>query len=258
MTMTIQDQINHELGLRDKGIAKYRHDVAKRQDSGSDSKTLHGRAIIQMIIDPFILGVKEIQETTANASRDIAHKKIKDMDAEKIAYVALVTVVDAFSQHMRLIKVACFIGANVELEARVQQWIDEDGKPAAKLVKKANEKASVRHKKAGLIHKLNDLHKNTEWTEEERIHVGLRLIDKLILKTAIISLEKITTGRQKTSTYIKLTEGTLDWITKFNEHKESMKPITAPCLIKPKAWTDVLGGGYHNDVMRPLSLVRKG
>lgn len=255
--LTIEQQIEHELGLRERGIQKYRKDVAKHQDSGSDSKTLHGRAIIQMIIDPYIQAVKELQENTTNVSRDIAYKKIKDMDAEKIAYIALVTVVDAFSQHMRLIKVARFIGGNVELEARVQQWIDEDGKPAKKLVKKANEKASARHKKAGLIHKLNDLKKDTEWTEEERIHVGLRLIDKLIVSTGIISLEKITTGRQKTSTYIKLTEGTLDWIKKFNEYKEAMKPISAPCLIKPKPWTDVTGGGYHNDIMRPLSLVRK-
>lgn len=255
---TIQDQIDHELNLQDKGIARYNKEKDKLLAKKQDSKTQHGRALMMSIIDPFIDGVREIQEDLpSKRRRDITFKKLRYLDPEKVAYIALVSIVDNFSQQGKLTKVARRVGTNVELEYRLQLWLEEEKETATNVIKKANEKTHSTHKKIGLVHKLNKDMKDTEWTEEERIHVGLRLIDKLIVKTGIISLEKITNSRSKTVTCIKVSQGTLDWIRNFNSHKEKLKPLSAPCLIPPKPWDDVRGGGYYNTVMKPLTIVRK-
>lgn len=255
---TIEDEIELELSSFTRGIERYQKQIDVLTQKGLDSKTLHGRAIIKAIIEPLKEGVLEIQnpENPLTKRGDIAYKKLLGLDPEVVSYITLVSVVDSFSQHSRLIKVARTIGFNIEMERRIQEWEQEDKEVARNVLKKAMQKNSMRNRKYGLTHKLNKDYPDTEWREEEKIHVGLRLIDKLIVKTGLVSLEKITTGRNKTATFVKATSSTLDWISKFNEHKSKLKPVTTPCIIKPKPWTDVEGGGYHNTVMRPLTVVR--
>lgn len=252
---TVEEQIELELSSFTRGIERYNKQMDVLTQKGLDSKTLHGRAIIKAIVEPLTEGVKEVQRFKGS-NRDIAYTKLKGLDPEIVAYITLVSVVDSFSQHSRLIKVARTVGANIELEQRIQQWEADDKEVARNVLKKALEKTSGRNRKYGVVHKINKDYPDTEWREEEKIHVGIRLIDQLIIRTGLVSLEKLTTARNKTATFVKATGSTLDWISKFNEHKSKLKPVTTPCIIKPKHWTDVVGGGYHNDVMKPLTVVR--
>jgi len=251
---TVEDQIELELSSFTRGMERYQKQIDTMVERGLDSRTLHGRAIIKAIIEPLTEGVVEIQGMPRN--RDIARKKLEGLNPETVAYITLVSVVDSFSQHSRLIKVARTVGFNIELEQRIKEWEEEDKEVARNVLKKALQKSSTRNRKYGLTHKLNRDYPDTGWTEEEKIHVGLRLIDKLIVKTGLVSLEKITLGRNKTATFVKATSSTLDWIAKFNDHKSKLKPVTTPCIIPPKDWTDVQGGGYWNSVFRPLPIVR--
>ena len=254
----IARQIELELSSLNKGIGRYRRQVDKMVSKGLDSRTLHGRAIIKSIIEPLAAGVREIQNPVDNRSkrRDVAYSKLKNMDANVLAYITLITVIDTFSQHSRLIKVARNIGANVELERRIQEWEEEDKEVARNVLKLAMKKSSGHSRRMGLTHKLNKDMPDTGWTEEEKIHVGVRLIDKLITATGIMSIEKIAVGKNKTASYLKVSQSTLDWISKFNGFKEKTRPMSCPCIIPPKPWTDVVGGGYYNTVMPELVLVR--
>jgi DNA-directed RNA polymerase len=255
---TIQDQIEMELSSFTKGVGRYRRQVDKMVSKGLDSRTLHGRAIIKSIIEPLASGVREIQNPEDNRSkrRDVAYSKLKNMDADVIAYITLITVIDTFSQHSKLIKVARNIGANVELEKRIQEWEEEDKEVARNVLKLALKKSSGHSRRMGLTHKLNKDLPDSSWSEEEKIHVGVRLVDKLIVHTGMVSIDKISIGKLKTASYLKVSQSTLDWISKFNSLKEKARPVSCPCIIPPKDWTDVVGGGYYNEVMPKLVLVR--
>jgi len=107
-----------------------------------------------------------------------------------------------------------------------------------------------------LVYKLNkDGYNSTEWTNEERIHVGMRLVDKIVIKTGLVKLTK-SIKKHKTITYLEATPETLEWVKKFNTFQEVMKPRYAPSIIPPKDWIDVMDGGYHRTVINQLPIVR--
>lgn len=253
---TLDDQIQLEKEMLQAGVDRYQHNTNKLQEKGIESSTQHGRAAIAGVVNALAEGVTDIvQDSTSN--RDIAKKKLADMDAHKVAYLTLVSVVDEVSKHYTLTKVARIVGMNVELQKRLTQWVTSDGKPASMLIKKANEKSSKLHKRQGLVHKLNSTpQKETEWTNEERIHVGMRLIDKVIVKTGLVKLSKHRQRNNKTVTYLEATPDTLDWVRKFNLYQETRRPRYAPSIIPPKDWVGVVGGGYHSEVINDLPLVR--
>ena len=253
---TLEKQLALEMEMLQAGIDRYQSNANKRIEKGVQSNTQHGRAIIAGVVNAVADGVKDIQSGNTS-NRDIAKKKLQDMDAHAVAYLALITIVDEVSKRYTLTKIARYIGMNVEMQKRLTQWVEAEGRPALSIIKRANEKSSKRHKRQGLVYKMNkDGYKDTEWTNEERIHVGMRLIDKVIINTGLVRLSKQRQRTNKTVTYLEATPETLEWIKNFNQHNEAGKPRFAPSLIPPKDWVDVEGGGYHSQVFNKLPLVR--
>jgi DNA-directed RNA polymerase len=252
---TLEEQLDLEKEMLNDGINRYQSNTNKLIQKGLESNTQHGRAMITAIVNAVADGVTDIQ-TEVTSNRDIARKNLQGMDAHQVAYLSLITVVDEVSKRFTLMKVAKSLGANIELQKRLSIWVEAEGKPALNVIRKANEKSSKLHKRQGLVYKMNkDGYAHTEWTNEERIHTGMRLIDKIVIKTGLVRLTK-SIKKNKTITYLQATPETLAWVQKFNTHQEVMKPRFAPSLIPPKDWDGVMGGGYHSEVINQLPLVR--
>lgn len=252
---TLEEQIELEQQMLADGITRYQSNTNKLIQKGIESNTQHGRAMIAAIVNAVADGVSDIQ-SDVTSNRDIARKNLQGMDAYQVAYLALITVVDEVSKRFTLMKVAKSVGANIELQKRLSQWVAIEGKPALNVIRKANEKSSKLHKRQGLVYKLNkDGYNSTEWTNEERIHVGMRLVDKIVIKTGLVKLTK-SIKKNKTITYLEATPETLEWVKKFNTFQEVMKPRYAPSIIPPKDWIDVMDGGYHSTVINQLPIVR--
>ena len=254
----VNDQIDLEYEMVQAGIRRYIHESRKLVEKNVESNTQHGRALIASVVQAVSDGVQNLQQHSTS-NRDIARKKLKHVDADQVAYLALLTVVDGISMRYTLLKVARSVGMYIEDQDRLQQWLKEEGKLAEYVIKKANEKtASGRNnKRHGLTHKMNkDGYKATEWTNEERIHVGLRMVDIIITTTGIISLKRQKTARNKTTTFVEATPATLEWIQNFNTGNMVKRPRYAPCIIPPREWDGLFGGGYHFEVINNLPLVR--
>ena len=254
---TLENQIALEMEMLNAGVDRYNKEKDKGIEKGRESATLHGRTIIATVVSNTAKGVERLQ-TTPTSNRDIAYKKLSGMDAGKIAYLALVSMVDSISKGQTLMNVAKHIGGNVEMQDRLEKWIKQEGSVARNTIKKANEKGTIA-RRFGLTHKMNkDGYGDLAWTKEERIHVGLRLVDCIIQNTGIVTLEKRHTSRKKTTTFVKATPITEEWVAAFNEHMAMTRPRWSPCIIPPKDWTGVYGGGYHGDFLEDLPIVRRG
>lgn len=252
---TFNEQLELEKEMLQSGVDRYHHNTNKLLGKGIESSTKHGRAAIAAVVNAVADGVTEIV-TDETSNRDIARKKLRGMDAHQVAYLALITIVDEVAKRFTLMKVARHVGMNIEFQKRLSEWVAQDGQSALRVIKKANEKTSKQHKRAGLAFKLKkDGYQHTEWTNEERIHVGMRLIDKVVTQTGIVKLTK-SFSKKKTVTYLEATPDTLAWVQKFNKFNEARKPRYAPSIIPPKDWEDVTGGGYHSPVMSDLPIVR--
>lgn len=255
---TIEDQKQLEYEMVMEGVRRYTHENQKMLEKGLESKTSHGRALVASVVTAVADGIRHLQSTTTS-NRDITRKKLKEMDADQVAYLALISMVDGISKRYSLMKVARGIGMHIEDQDRLTKWLKAEGKIAASVIIQANEKtASGRiQKRNGLTNKMNkDGYKDTEWTNEERIHVGLKMVDVIITTTGIVSLRRQTTARNKTTTFVEATPETLEWIRNFNDSNMSKRPRYSPCIVEPKDWNGVWGGGYHSDVINRLPLVR--
>jgi DNA-directed RNA polymerase len=255
--VTVEDQKELEQSMVKTGQERFRSSLNKMMSKGLESNTKHGRAIISSAVHLIGEGASELKNEQSN--RGIAKAKLENMDKFEVAYLAMLSLVDSLSKRATLLNVAQRIGMRIEDQQRLEMWIEEDADVAKMIIKMANEKtASGRHQKRhGLTHKMNkDGYKHTEWMNEERIHVGLKMIDVIIRTTGIVSLRRQTTSRGKTSTFVEATVETLKWIKSFNEVQEVAKPRYAPCIIPPKDWKDLWGGGFHNKIINRLPLVR--
>jgi len=252
---TIEDQKKLEYEMVQAGIDRWDEQKRKQTNKATESKSAHGRAIITATVDKVAEGVTEIVEAESS-NRDIAKKKLSEMDPYQVAYLGLVTVVDGISHRYTLLKICRTVGMHVELQDRLDVWLQNEGIKAKRVIDDANKKTGFAAKRAGLIHKMNkDGYDFTEWENEERVHVGLRLIDKIIVKTGIVQLRTMR-EKNKTVTYLEPTEYTLEWIRNFHERNRSMSPRYAPCIIPPKDWEGVYGGGYYSQEINRLPLVR--
>jgi len=253
---TVEEQIQLEHEMVNAGIARYDAQNRKLVEKGHEAKTTYGRAMISSIVEAVTEGIKELQVVDKSSRRCVARKKLRDMNAEQVAFLSLISVVDTVSKRHSLLKVARFVGMYIEDQWRLEQWLKDDPECAKNMIKKAQEKSSRRHKRMGLIHKMNADGHDTAWTNEERIFVGAKLIDVIIRTTGIVRLTKLKTAKNKTTTYVEATPETLNWIKSFNELKASKKPRYAPCIIPPKDWEGIYGGGYYSTIINRLPLVR--
>lgn len=258
---TDQDLIDHQLELEADmvtgGINRFRKERDRAIDSGKESHTLHGRAITARLVEAVKHGIDEWLANPSNVSRDIAWKRVNHMDTEQLAYLSLVTMVDTISRKNTLMFVARGIGSAIEIQERLDRWVSDEGDVARNTIKQAMKKA-YGARRYGLTHKMNkDGYKDTEWTKAERVHVGFKMMDIIIQTTGVVKLHTQQTEKKKKATYVVPEKETEEWIEAFNAFAEASRPRYLPCVIPPKDWTDVRGGGYHGLEIDQLPIVRR-
>ena len=249
-------QIALEADMLTGGIERFRKARDRAVEGGRESTTVHGRAIISRLVDEVANGIQEWIDNPTNVSRDIAWKKLKDVDTDKLAYLSLVSLVDSLSRKNTLMFVARTIGSNIEIQDRLDRWIHSEGSTAHNVIKEAMKKA-YGARRYGLTHKMNkDGYQDTTWQKGERVHVGFRMIDIIIQTTGLVRLDTKQEKKKRRATYVVPTDGTTEWVKNFNAWKETMHPRYLPCVYEPKDWAGVIGGGYHGHIVDELSIVR--
>jgi len=258
---TNQDLFEHQLELEADmltgGVNRFRKARDKAIEKGRESHLPHGRAIVGTVVGQVAQGIEQYLANPNNPSRDIAWKRVRDMDAEQVAYLSVVSLVDSISRKNTLLHVARTIGTNIEMQDRLDRWVHAEGSVAKNTIKEAMKKA-YGARRYGLTHKMNkDGYEESAWLKSERVHVGFKMVDIIIQHTGIVKLDTQQTERRRRATYVKPTDGTLEFIQAFNEYMEVSRPRYLPCIVPPKDWTDVQGGGFHGHDIDELPIVRR-
>jgi DNA-directed RNA polymerase len=252
-----QQQIELEADMLTGGINRFRKARDTAIEKGRESHMPHGRAIVGTVVGQVAQAIEDYLANPSNPSRDIAWKRIKDMDCEQVAYLSVVSLVDSISRKNTLLHVARSIGTNIEMQDRLERWVQAEGSVARNTIKEAMKKA-YGARRYGLTHKMNkDGYEESAWLKSERVHVGFKMVDLIIKHTGIIKLDTQQTERKRRATYVHPTEGTLDFIKAFNEYIEVSRPRYLPCIVPPKDWTDVKGGGFYSHDIDELPIVRR-
>lgn len=87
------------------------------------------------------------------------------------------------------------------------------------------------------------------WERRDLIKFGALMLDILLQTTGLVEISRETTRRRgqiKTHRYIVATQETLNFIKRSHAHSELLRPFWLPCVEKPRPWTSIWEGGYHN------------
>lgn len=161
---------------------------------------------------------------------------------------------------------AARIGREIEDESRFGRIRDLEVKHFKKSVEEQlNKRVGKLYKKAFLqVVEADMLSKGmmggeawTSWHKEDTIHVGVRCIEMLIESTGLVTLVRQNAGVVgKDAETIELTNEYADIISKRAGALAGISPMYQPCVVPPKPWVSVEGGGYWANGRRPLPLVR--
>lgn len=200
--------------------------------------------------------------------RPVAFSLLQEVKPEAIAYITIKTCLAALtSTNMTTVQAAAgMVGKAVEDEARFGRIRDLEAKHFKKHVEEQlNKRVGLVYKKAFMqVVEADMLDKGllggeawSSWSKEETVHVGVRCIEMLIESTGLIEMQRLNAGVVGSdSEAIQLTKEYADIISKRAGALAGISPMHQPCVVPPKPWVSITGGGYWANGRRPLALIR--
>lgn len=262
MTNLIDLQTQLEAEQTDIGLNRYRNTVDVAKAKGRENTTNYGRSLMSYSVVGVADALNEFIEDAfkGKAGRLNASASMLSMiDAEKAAYLSLKFAIDGVSTRQKLTKVAMKIGMAIQDEVKFRVFEDENKAWFQKIRNEVCKRTADRHyRRYAIIHTMNKkaVLEFQPWTQQERLHVGSKMIDLIVQATGLFEVQTIRVGRNRKAIYLQPTEKTVTWIEKFNERGELLFPSFLPMVVPPRDWTGIFDGGYLGELASPLPLVK--
>jgi DNA-directed RNA polymerase len=254
-------QADLEARMASLGVDRFRRNALEARDEGQATRSRSMQAVLDVVIDPTASAILKFREEAGSGRAGRRHSAVRffsGIDADVLAFIAAKLILDGYAQEQNLTRLAVRIGSTVELEKRLAKFMDEN-KGYMKTVRAdlAERTDHFEHKRRVYMHLLRE--KGDEWdswTDRDRLLTGLKLIELLSASTGLFETAQDKVGK-KTITWLRPTQHFLNWIGTLDMQFEILSPEFLPCVVPPKPWTDLTGGGYHTTAFAyPLQLVK--
>lgn len=262
MNDLLEKQRQLEQEMHQMGIANYRKKVAGNLEKGQESNTPYGVILLKKSVDDVADAIVEFVYTALSGQTTKAAYAaviLNAFDPEVSAYLALKKCVDSVSTAMSLTKLAVGLANSLEDQFKLEFLKQQDSFIFGKVYKDITQRTTNRYyRRYNMLRELSrlELTMAEPWSKQEKISVGVKLIDLVIQTTGLIKIENQTMGRNKTVTFVRGTEKTLDWIRAVNERGEQLNTSYMPCVVKPKDWTSPVSGGYYTPELFTVPMIK--
>lgn len=246
------------------GRDQIRKQIARARETGNESGTSYGKALISTSIDTVSAAVTRFIEkakTGGAGRRHIAVKYLEQVEPDVAAFIALRLVIDSLTgKQLALQTVAVSVGKRIEDEARFARFAETNAQAYNKALKRVKTASQYHRKKAsmsGYDRRFTE-EEWVSWGEQDCLHIGSVMID-IILQTGLVEVgEKITT-RRDTLKVLMPSARLSQWIEGECRKSELLHPTYMPMVVPPLQWTDPHNGGYLTaDAQGRNALVKTG
>jgi len=218
-------------------------------EKGRESCNYYARNLIEAGLDKLTKEIdKHIQEAFngkvgAKAVSAIFLKKFSDLDV--VSFIAFKVIIDNVSQVKTTTQTALKIGQMLEDELRFTSFEEQDKKHYENIKNHTRDTNHEGYKKRLMVYHMNKKgHTYEEWGRVNKLKVGLKLIEIVMLKLRMIKLIN-RRNKNKTTSHVIFTEVYMDYIRKGRANRIAAYPIYLPCLDEPRPWTSIYEGGYY-------------
>lgn len=271
-------EVEFECTMMREGADKFREACAKASSKRQMTEVKPVEGLMVAWLPKMVTGIREwLRDCRTNGRRVMgsvpaSSLRLRTIDPYLASYVTLRTVLNLITNSKTaVITIAKDIGLALEHEARMDAWEKRDRdlfRQKQQNFKGTREAppADANHRRRVNIYNFNKLMREKleweDWSEHERMRLGLDLIDILIRYTKRFQMIPDPThvarrGVKTSPAYVLVPEpALLEWLAARLDHMEILNPVYTPTLIPPRRWEGTRGGGYYTPHMRTPALIR--
>ncbi|AZV02339.2 DNA-directed RNA polymerase [Pectobacterium phage Q19] len=214
----------------------------------------------------FTIDPETNEKKPKKGKRSVSQLKLRDVNPELVAAVTIKIVLKGASNLSLVQATAGAIGKALEDElryGRIREMEQAHFKKNvdAQLKKRIDyvyKKAFLQVVEADMLAKgMLDETPWESWGAADGIQVGVKCLELLIESTGLVELDRVAQGvAGHDSETIKLSDEYAAIISKRATSLAGINPMQQPCVVPPKPWTSIRGGGYWANGRAPLRLIR--
>ncbi len=265
MTDLVAAQAELEARMASLGIDKYRAQATDARQEGAATESRAVSYVLDAALIP-LTGAIEAFRTQAMGGRagrkHSAVRAIEGMETNVVAFLTTKLTLDGIAKGQDLTPLAIRIGGAVELEQRAAAYrakSKEQDNHVSKVVNSLNKRTrNLKHRAAVLTHSFTTGGEEwAPWNTREKLAIGTKLVELLVSSTGLMEFDVRVTGKGRAATVLSPTRRFGDWLATLDRQAEVLSPEFLPCIIPPKDWDGLVGGGYHTDAFAyPLEFVK--
>lgn len=277
-----QLQLEHEAYTE--GERRFIKNLERQTERGELADNQVAKPLMQTLVPKIAQAVKEWHEgqdgklstsrpSVAFTMLSTEEKAVKDrslrISCESAAVIILKVILSKLvkPEGIPITPMASAIGRTLEDEIRFGRIRDQEKEHFKKAIAdNLNKRAGVSYKKAYMQAVETSMLEQGQledawgtWSPTELVHVGIKMLEIVIQSTQLVELKRYGAGNAAAD--VEMVHLSDFWVKKMAQRGFSLAgiaPVYQPCVVPPKPWTGVVGGGYWAKGRRPLPLIRLG
>lgn len=277
-----QLQLEHEAYTE--GERRFIKNLERQTERGELADNQVAKPLMQTLVPKIAQAVREWHEgpdgklstsrpSVAFTMLSTEEKAVKDrslrISCESAAVIILKVILSKLvkPEGIPITPMASAIGRTLEDEIRFGRIRDKEKEHFKKAIaENLNKRAGVSYKKAYMQAVETSMLEQGQledawgtWSPTEAVHVGIKMLEIVIQSTQLVELKRYGAGNAAAD--VEMVHLSDFWVKKMAQRGFSLAgiaPVYQPCVVPPKPWTGVVGGGYWAKGRRPLPLIRLG
>lgn len=277
-----QLQLEHEAYTE--GERRFIKNLERQTERGELADNQVAKPLMQTLVPKIAQAVKEWHEgqdgklstsrpSVAFTMLSTEEKAVKDrslrISCEAAAVIILKVILSKLvkPEGIPITPMASAIGRTLEDEIRFGRIRDQEKEHFKKAIAdNLNKRAGVSYKKAYMQAVETSMLEQGQledawgtWSPTEAVHVGIKMLEIVIQSTQLVELKRYGAGNAAAD--VEMVHLSDFWVKKMAQRGFSLAgiaPVYQPCVVPPKPWTGVVGGGYWAKGRRPLPMIRLG
>nr|UVM82488.1 MAG: DNA-dependent RNA polymerase [Bacteriophage sp.] len=277
-----QLQLEHEAYTE--GERRFIKNLERQTERGELADNQVAKPLMQTLVPEIAQAVKEWHEgpdgklstsrpSVAFTVLSTEEKAVKDrsmrISCESAAVIILKVILSKLvkPEGIPITPMASAIGRTLEDEIRFGRIRDKEKEHYKKAIAdNLNKRAGASYKKAYMQAVEASMLEQGQledawgtWSPTEAVHVGIKMLEIVIQSTQLVELKRYGAGNAAAD--VEMVHLSDFWVKKMAQRGFSLAgiaPVYQPCVVPPKPWTGVVGGGYWAKGRRPLPLIRLG
>lgn len=271
----LQLSLEHE--AYELGEARFIKNLERAIEEGEFADTQPAKPLLEALVPRFVTRYNEWLEhqNTKVRRKHVAIEEFRKLSPETAAVVTIKRTLGLLASNgtgVTVQKVAISIGTAIEDEMRFGRIREEESEHFRKYIRPALDKRNghlykKEYMKAVEAKMLEAGELGSTWApwetnrqdvgKDRHFQVGIKLMEILIESSELIVVQRENAGHvSKDCETVALHP---EWAKRLGDRAFNLAgiaPVFQPCVVPPKKWTGIKGGGYWANGRKPISLIR--